>query len=80
MKVISEKAKGHSRAYSILLGKPVVLVIVTHTGYIPIPCSIVAVSAAAIRIRIPSGWKMDLRKESILGVEQDSSAVSGSIN
>lgn len=80
MKLISEKAKGHLRAYSALLGKRVVLVIVTRTGYIPMPCSIVAVSATTIRIHIQSGWEMDLRKESILGVEDGSSVVAGSLN
>jgi hypothetical protein len=80
MKFISEKARGHSKAYTALLGKPVVLVIVTSTGYIPIPCSIVAVSVAAIWIRIPSGWEMDLPKKSILGVEDSSSVMAGSLN
>jgi hypothetical protein len=63
-----------------LLGKAVILVIVTRDGHIRIPCDIVAQSAAAIRIRLASGWEMDLPKESILRVEQDSCAVIGLIN
>jgi hypothetical protein len=77
---MSEGAKDYSRRYSALFGKPVILVIVTRDGHIPIPCDFIAQSAGAIRIRLRSGWKMDLPRESILGVEEDSCAVVGLIN
>ena len=80
IKAMSEGAKGYSRAYSALFGKPVILVIVTRDGHIPIPCNIVAESSAAVRIRIQSGWEMNLPKESILGVEKGSGTVVGLIN
>jgi hypothetical protein len=39
-------------------------------------CSIVGESVADVRVRIPPGWEMDVRKELILGVEEDAVGVN----
>jgi hypothetical protein len=40
------------------------------------PCSIVGESLADVRICIQTGWEMDVRKELILAIEEDSVAVN----
>ena len=40
------------------------------------PCSIVGESVADVRVRIQPGWEMDVRKELILGVEEDAVGVN----
>jgi hypothetical protein len=48
----------------------VVLLVVIRQCSVPMPCSIVGESAAAVRVRIKLGWEMNLRKELILAVEE----------
>jgi len=69
--MISKEMPKLSPAYSSWLGKPVVLLVVIRQCHIPMPCSIVAESAADVRVRIHPGWEMDVRKELILAVEED---------
>jgi hypothetical protein len=40
------------------------------------PCSIVGESVADVRILLRAGWEMDVRKELILAIEEDSVAVN----
>ena len=72
--MIAEGSKKLSPAYSVWIGKPVVLLVVIRRCHIPMPCSIVRESLAEVRVRISPGWEMDLRKELILAVEEDAGA------
>jgi hypothetical protein len=44
------------------------------------PCRIVSESFANVRIRIQSGWEMDVRKELIVAVEEDTVALPARVN
>jgi hypothetical protein len=46
------------------------MLVVIRQCHIPMPCQIVGESAADVRVRIRPGWKMDVRKELILAVEE----------
>ena len=74
------EAKDSSSVYSSWFGKSVVLLVVIRQCHVPMPCSIVSESAADVRVRIKPGWEMDLRKELILAVEEDSVARYSHIN
>ena len=69
-----------SPAYSNWLGKPVVLLVVIRRCRIPMPCRIVGESDANVRVRVQAGWEMDVRKELILAVEEDTVAPPGCVN
>ena len=73
--MITEGTKQISPVYSSWFGKPVVLTVLIRQYPTPMPCSIVGESVADVRVRIPPGWEMDVRKELILGVEEDAVAV-----
>jgi hypothetical protein len=73
--MITEGTKQISPVYSSWFGKPVVLTVLIRQYPAPMPCSIVGESVADVRVRIPPGWEMDVRKELILGVEEDAVAV-----
>ncbi len=69
-----------SPAYTAWLRKPVVLLVVVRQCHVPFPRSIVGESAASLRARFDPGWEMDLRKELILAVEEDSPILGYSVN
>jgi len=69
--MITEGTSKFSPAYSAWFGKPVVLLVVIRQCHVPMPCSIVGESVADVRVRIQPGWEMDVRKELILTVEED---------
>jgi hypothetical protein len=62
--------------YSTWLGRPVVLLIQIRQGRVPIPCSIIGESDADLRVLLRAGWEMDVRKELILAIEEDSVPVN----
>ena len=62
--------------YSTWLGRPVVLLIQIRQGRVPIPCSIVGESDADLRVLLHAGWEMNVRKELIVAIEEDSVAVN----
>jgi hypothetical protein len=68
--MITEGTGKKSPAYSAWFGKSVVLLVAIRQCRVPMPCSIVGESVAAVRVRIRPGWEMDLRKELILAVEE----------
>jgi hypothetical protein len=68
--MIAERTKDCSPGYSSWFGKQVVMLVVIRQCHIPMPCQIVGESAANVRVRIRPGWKMDVRKELILAVEE----------
>ena len=74
--MMTEGEKDFSPIYSTWLGRPVVLLIQIRQGRVPIPCSIVGESVADVRILLHAGWEMDVRKELILAIEEDSVAVN----
>ena len=73
--MITEGSKQSSPVYSSLFGKSVVLTVLVRQCAVPMPCNIVGESVADVRVRIQPGWEMDVRKELILGVEEDAVAV-----
>jgi hypothetical protein len=68
--MIAERTKDCSPGYSSWFGKQVVMLVVIRQCHILMPCQIVGESAANVRVRIRPGWKMDVRKELILAVEE----------
>jgi hypothetical protein len=68
--MIAEKTKDFSPVYSAWFGKPVVMLLAVRQFHVPMPCCIVGESAVDVRIRIQSGWEMDVRKELVLAVEE----------
>jgi hypothetical protein len=74
------ETKDFSPVYSSWFGKSVVLLVVIRQCHVPMPCRIVSESVADVRVRIRPGWEMDLRKELILAVEENSVALYSQIN
>jgi hypothetical protein len=74
--MMTEGEKDFSPIYSTWLGRPVVLLIQIRQGRVPIPCSIVGESDADLRVLLHAGWEMNVRKELILAIEEDSVAVN----
>jgi hypothetical protein len=69
--MITEGTKDFSPIYSAWFGKPVVLLVVIRQCRVPMPCSIVAESVTDVRVRLRPGWEMNVRKELILALEED---------
>jgi hypothetical protein len=74
--MMTEGKKGIPPIYSTWFGRPVVLLVKVRQGRVPMPCSIVGESVADVRILLHAGWEMDVRKELILAIEEDSVAVN----
>jgi len=62
--------KDFSSVYSAWLGKPVILLVSIRHYPVSMPCRIVGESAAEVRVRVQSGWEMEVRKDLILAVEE----------
>jgi hypothetical protein len=69
--MITGGTKDFSPIYSAWFGKPVVLLVVIRQCRVPMPCSIVAESVTDVRVRLRPGWEMNVRKELILALEED---------
>lgn len=78
--MLRERTIDFSPVYSAWFGKPVVLLVVIRQCHVPMPCSIVGESLADVRVRIQPGWEMDVRKELILAVEEDTFAIDARVN
>lgn len=78
--MITEERDGFSSAYSDWLGKQVVLLVVIRQCHIPMPCRIVGESHTNVRVRVRPGWEMDVRKDLILAVEEDTAAAPACVN
>ena len=74
--MIADGRRDFLPAYTAWLRKPVVLLLVIRQCHVPVPCRIVGESATALRVRFTPGWEMDLRKELILAIEEDSVPVT----
>jgi hypothetical protein len=74
--MMTDGKKGISPIYSTWFGRRVVLLVKVRQGRIPMACSIVGESVADVRILLRAGWEMDVRKELILAIEEDSVAVN----
>jgi len=68
--MIADGTKNFSPVYSVWLGKSVVLLVIIRQCPVPMACHIVGESAADVRVRVQSGWEMDVRKDLILAVEE----------
>ena len=73
--MLAQRTDNCSLGYSVWFGKPVILLVVIRRCRVPMPCSIVGESVTDVRILIKPGWEMNLRKELILSVEEDSVGV-----
>jgi hypothetical protein len=80
MNTITERIRRQPCAYSVWFGKSVVLLVAVRQCRVPMPCCIIGESVAAVRVRINSGWEMDLRKELILAVEESAVGLDNWIN
>lgn len=72
--------KENFSAYSSWVGKPIVLLVLIRQHQVAIACSIVGESSLGVHIRIEPGWEMNLRKDSILAVEEDGVALGSRPN
>jgi hypothetical protein len=68
--MLAERKKDFSPLYSSWFGKPVVMLVDIRQHHVPMLCRIVGESVADVRVRIQSGWEMDIRKDLILAVEE----------
>ena len=78
--MLTEGTKDFSHAYSVWIGKPVVLLLAIRQYRLPLHCSIVGESIAAVRVCIEPGWEMNVRKELILAVEEYAVASNSRVN
>ncbi len=78
--MIANRTELFSPVYSSWLGKPVVMLVVIRQCHVPMPCRIVAESAADVRVRIQPGWELDIRKDLILAVEEVVIAAENRVN
>ena len=78
--MIAEGRKDFSPVFSAWFGKPVVLLVVIRQCKVPVSCSVVGESVADVRVRIKPGWEMDVPKELILAVEEDTVAQDSQVN
>jgi hypothetical protein len=78
--MITKGTENFSPVYSAWFGKPVVLLVVIRQCRVPMPCSIVAESPTDVRVRFRPGWEMDVRKELILALEEDTAGLDTRVN
>jgi hypothetical protein len=78
--MIAERKKDFSPLCSSWFGKPVVMLVVIRQNPVPMPCRIVGESVADVRVRIQSGWEMEIRKDLILAVEEFVIAAEDRVN
>jgi hypothetical protein len=78
--MITKGTENLSSVYSAWFGKPVVLLVVIRQCRVPMPCSIVAEYTSDVRIRLRPGWEMDVRKELILALEEDTVSLDARVN
>jgi hypothetical protein len=78
--MIVDGTKDSAPSYSVWFGKPVVLLVVIRQCHVPMPCLIVGESASDVRVRVQSGWEMDIRKDLILAVEEVVNTAENRVN
>jgi hypothetical protein len=78
--MIAKTTKRVSPTYSSWLGKPVVMLVIIRQCHVPMPCRIVGESVSEVRVRLQPGWEMEVRKDLILAVEADATAVTSGVN
>lgn len=70
MNLIMERNGSLPSAYSVWLGRPVVLLVVLRQCQVPLPCDIIGESVSGVRVRVDPGWELEIRKELILAIEE----------
>jgi hypothetical protein len=78
--MLAERDQDSSSAYSAWFGKSVDMLVAIRQGHVPLPCSIIGESIADVHVLLKPGWEIDLRKESILAVEEYVVAPNDAIN
>jgi hypothetical protein len=78
--MIVDGTKDFAPSYSVWFGKPVVLLVVIRQCHVSMTCLIVGESASDVRVRVRSGWEMDVRKDLILAVEEVVIAAENQVN
>jgi hypothetical protein len=76
----TEGTRNFAPAYSAWFGKPVVLLVIIRQCHVPMQCTIVGESDAGVRVRVRPGWEMEVRKELILAVEEETVAMNARVN
>lgn len=79
-KMITTMTDKFSPDYSVWYDKLVVMLVVLRQCYVPMPCRILSESRSDVRVRIWAGLEMNVRKELILAVEEESVAPEIRVN
>ena len=58
-------------AYSIWMGQPVILRIVTGGLRVPLRGRLISENAKSVRLRVSDSWEIDIFKSMVTGVEHD---------
>jgi hypothetical protein len=74
-----ESIRDFSPIYSAWFDIPVLLFVLRQC-HVPIPCSIVGESAAAVLIQLQPGWEIEVPKEFILAVEEATARLEACMN
>src|SRR5712692_560514 len=67
-----QEGKVMTSAFAVWRGQPVILQVAAGTTRVPLRGTIVGESDEALRVRIGSGWDVDIYKTMVLAVEEDS--------
>jgi hypothetical protein len=67
-----QEGKEMTSAFAVWRGQPVILQVAAGTTRVPLRGTIVGESDEALRVRIGSGWDVDIYKTMVLAVEEDS--------
>ena len=68
--MLTERMKDFSTVFSSWVGKLVVMLVAIRECNVLMPCCIVGESASDLRVRIQTGWEMNVRKDLILAIEE----------
>ena len=72
MSTMTEEGQDMTSAFAFWRGQPVILQVAAGTTRVPLRGTIVGESDEALRVRVGSGWDVDIFKTMVLAVEEDS--------
>jgi hypothetical protein len=67
----AREAQDMTSAFAVWRGQPVILQVAAGTTRVPLRGTIVGESDEALRVRIGSGWDVDIYKTMVVAVEED---------
>ncbi|NDQ58388.1 MAG: hypothetical protein GZ088_15070 [Acidipila sp.] len=68
----TEEGQQMTSAFAVWRGQPVILQVAAGITRVPLRGTIVGESDDALRVRVGSGWDVDIFKTMVLAVEEDS--------